>query len=75
MPEKLSEGERHHATVCGQNCFSPPRDDGPAYLTISGRGHLMAPGLHIAFVAGDLYSWTLFTIFFGWRVGCPLPSA
>ena len=37
-------------TVCGQELFHHRADDGPAYLTILLVGHLLAPGLHIAFV-------------------------
>ena len=42
-------------------------DDGPAYLTILLVGHLLAPGLHIAFVVWRPEPLTLFTIF---SVGC-----
>tara|TARA_R100001369_G_scaffold2533_2_gene8321 strand:+ start:1580 stop:1957 length:378 start_codon:yes stop_codon:yes gene_type:complete len=54
-------------TVCGQELFHHRADDGPAYLTILVVGHLMAPGLHIAFVAWRPEPLTLFTIF---SVGC-----
>ena len=54
-------------TVCGQELFHHRADDGPAYLTILVVGHLLAPGLHIAFVVWRPEPLTLFTIF---SVGC-----
>ncbi|MFT6446670.1 DUF983 domain-containing protein [Sulfitobacter sp.] len=54
-------------TVCGQELFHHRADDGPAYLTILLVGHLLAPGLHIAFVVWRPEPLTLFTIF---SVGC-----
>jgi len=54
-------------TVCGQERFHHRADDGPAYLTILLVGHLLAPGLHIAFVVWRPEPLTLFTIF---SVGC-----
>ncbi|MGR3565331.1 MAG: DUF983 domain-containing protein [Heliomarina sp.] len=53
--------------VCGEEFFHHRADDGPAYLTILIVGHLMAPGLHFAFVTWRPEPMTLFTIF---AVGC-----
>jgi uncharacterized protein (DUF983 family) len=36
---------------CQEELFHQRADDGPAYLTILLVGHLMAPVLHVAFVA------------------------
>jgi len=55
-------------TVCGQELFHHRADDGPAYLTILLVGHLLAPGLHIAFVVWRPEPLTLRRI-------VPLPSA
>ncbi len=41
---------RDTCPVCSQDLHHHRADDGPAYLTILIVGHLMAPGLHIAFV-------------------------
>jgi len=54
-------------TVCQQDLTHAKADDGPAYLTILFVGHLMAPALHLAFVAWRPDPMTLFTIF---AVGC-----
>ena len=40
-----------HCDACGQAFHHHRADDGPAYLTILLVGHLMAPLLHVAFVA------------------------
>ena len=56
-----------HCTVCRLDFTHARADDGPAYLTILFVGHLMAPGLHIAFVHWRPEPLTLFTIF---AVGC-----
>ena len=52
---------------CGEDLSHQRADDGPAYLTILLVGHLLAPGLHIAFVVWRPEPLTLFTIF---SVGC-----
>ena len=54
-------------SVCRQDLTPARADDGPAYLTILIVGHLMAPLLHIVFVAWRPEPLTLFTIF---AVGC-----
>ena len=44
---------RDSCDVCGLD-FTPQRaDDGPSYVTILVVGHLMAPGLHIAYSFDD----------------------
>lgn len=53
--------------VCRQELHHHRADDGPAYLTILIVGHLMAPLLHIVFVAWRPEPLVLFTIF---AVGC-----
>ncbi len=53
--------------ACRQEFYHHRADDGPAYLTILLVGHLVAPGLHIAFVVWRPEPLTLFTIF---AVGC-----
>jgi len=40
---------RDHCPVCREDLSHHRADDGPAYLTILVVGHLMAPGIHIAF--------------------------
>ena len=58
---------RDNCSVCRED-FTPQRaDDGPAYLTILIVGHLMAPMLHIVFVAWRPEPLIMFTIF---AVGC-----
>lgn len=54
-------------SVCREELFHQRADDGPAYLTILLVGHLMAPLLHMVFVAWRPEPLTLFTIF---AVGC-----
>ncbi len=54
---------RDHCSVCKQEFQHHRADDGPAYLTILIVGHLMAPGLHIAFVQWRPDPLILFTIF------------
>ena len=54
-------------TVCSEELHHHRADDGPAYLTILLVGHLMAPLLHIIFVAYRPEPLVLFTIF---AVGC-----
>ncbi|MEO0938579.1 MAG: DUF983 domain-containing protein [Pseudomonadota bacterium] len=56
-----------HCTVCREPLAVHKADDGPAYLTILLVGHLMAPLLHIVFVAFRPDPLVLFTIF---AVGC-----
>ncbi|MEL7099985.1 MAG: DUF983 domain-containing protein [Pseudomonadota bacterium] len=56
-----------HCTVCREPLAQYKADDGPAYLTILLVGHLMAPLLHIVFVAFRPDPLVLFTIF---AVGC-----
>ena len=58
---------RDTCTVCREDLSHHRADDGPAYLTILLVGHLLAPGLHIAFVVWRPEPLTLFTIF---AVGC-----
>jgi uncharacterized protein (DUF983 family) len=58
---------RDTCTVCREDLSHHRADDGPAYLTILIVGHLMAPLLHIAFVAWRPEPLVLFTIF---AVGC-----
>jgi uncharacterized protein (DUF983 family) len=58
---------RNTCPVCRQELFHHRADDGPAYLTIFLVGHIMAPGLHLAFVTWRPDPMTLFTIF---AVGC-----
>ncbi|MGH1578694.1 DUF983 domain-containing protein [Planktotalea sp.] len=58
---------RKSCTVCKQDFTAARADDGPAYLTILIVGHLMAPGLHIAFVHYRPEPLVLFSIF---AVGC-----
>lgn len=53
--------------VCREDLSQHRADDGPAYLTILLVGHLMAPLLHIVFVAWRPDPLILFTIF---AVGC-----
>jgi uncharacterized protein (DUF983 family) len=53
--------------VCDQQLHHHRADDGPAYLTILIVGHIMAPGLHVAYAAWRPDPLTLFTIF---SVGC-----
>ena len=53
--------------VCREDLHHHRADDGPAYLTILIVGHLMAPLLHLVFVAWRPEPLTLFTIF---AVGC-----
>ncbi len=54
-------------SVCREELHHHRADDGPAYLTILIVGHLMAPLLHVTFVAWRPEPLTLFTIF---AVGC-----
>lgn len=54
-------------SVCREDLSHQRADDGPAYLTILIVGHIMAPLLHIFFVAFRPQPLTLFTIF---AVGC-----
>ncbi len=54
-------------SVCREPFHHHRADDGPAYLTILIVGHLMAPLLHIVFVAWRPEPLMLFTIF---AVGC-----
>lgn len=56
-----------HCAECGQELFHHRADDGPAYLTILIVGHLMAPGLHVAYVQYRPEPLTLFAIF---ALGC-----
>jgi len=58
---------RENCTVCREDLSHARADDGPAYLTILIVGHLMAPLLHIVFVAWRPEPLVLFTIF---AVGC-----
>ena len=58
---------RDTCTVCRQELHHHRADDGPAYLTILVVGHLMAPLLHIVFVAWRPDPLVLFSIF---AVGC-----
>ncbi|MGB0439291.1 MAG: DUF983 domain-containing protein [Paracoccaceae bacterium] len=58
---------RKECQVCREDLSPARADDGPAYLTILFVGHLMAPLLHIAFVAYRPDPLILFTIF---AVGC-----
>lgn len=53
--------------VCKLDYSHHRADDGPAYLTILVVGHLMAPLLHVVFVAWRPEPLVLFTIF---AVGC-----
>ena len=53
--------------VCREPFHHHRADDGPAYLTILIVGHLMAPLLHVVFVAWRPEPLVLFTIF---AVGC-----
>lgn len=53
--------------VCKLDYTHARADDGPAYLTILIVGHLMAPLLHVVFVAWRPEPLVLFTIF---AVGC-----
>lgn len=54
-------------SVCDQPLHHHRADDGPAYLTILLVGHLLAPALHISYVAWRPDPLTMFTIF---AVGC-----
>ncbi len=54
-------------TQCGQDLHHHRADDGPAYLTILIVGHLMAPLLHIVFVAFRPHPLVLAGVF---CVGC-----
>ncbi|MFO7772227.1 MAG: DUF983 domain-containing protein [Roseovarius gahaiensis] len=58
---------RDTCTVCREDLSHHRADDGPAYLTILLVGHLMAPLLHIVFVAWRPEPLVLFTVF---AVGC-----
>lgn len=58
---------RDSCPVCREDLTPQRADDGPAYLTILIVGHLMAPLLHIVFVAWRPEPLILFTIF---SVGC-----
>ncbi|MCL3882157.1 DUF983 domain-containing protein [Marivita sp. GX14005] len=58
---------RDACAVCHEDYHHHRADDGPAYLTILIVGHLMAPLLHIVFVAYRPSPLMLFTIF---AVGC-----
>ena len=58
---------RESCTVCREDLSHARADDGPAYLTMLIVGHLMAPLLHIVFVAWRPEPLVLFTIF---SVGC-----
>ncbi len=58
---------RDHCPVCREDLHHHRADDGPAYLTILLVGHLMAPLLHVVFVAWRPEPMILFTIF---AVGC-----
>jgi len=58
---------RDTCSVCNEELHHHRADDGPAYLTILIVGHLMAPGLHIAFVTFRPEPLVLFTIF---AIGC-----
>lgn len=58
---------RDSCTVCREDLSHARADDGPAYLTILIVGHLMAPLLHIVFVAWRPEPLVLFTVF---AVGC-----
>lgn len=53
--------------VCQQELHHHKADDGPAYLTILVVGHLMAPVLHISYVAWRPEPLVLFTVL---AVGC-----
>ena len=54
---------RDTCPVCRQDLSHQRADDGPAYLTILIVGHIMAPGLHFAFVTFRPDPLVLFTIF------------
>jgi len=58
---------RQSCPVCREELHHHRADDGPAYLTILVVGHLMAPGLHFAFVTWRPEPLVLFSIF---AVGC-----
>ena len=58
---------RDACPVCREDLHHQRADDGPAYLTILIVGHLMAPLLHIVFVAWRPEPLILFTIF---AIGC-----
>ncbi|MEM6759361.1 MAG: DUF983 domain-containing protein [Pseudomonadota bacterium] len=58
---------RSTCSACKLDYSHHRADDGPAYLTILIVGHLMAPLLHIVFVAWRPEPLILFTIF---AVGC-----
>lgn len=58
---------RDSCPVCREELCHHRADDGPAYLTILIVGHIMAPMLHIVFVAFRPEPLVLFTIF---AVGC-----
>jgi len=58
---------RDTCTVCREELHHHRADDGPAYLTILIVGHLMAPLLHISFVALRPDPLVLFTVF---AIGC-----
>jgi uncharacterized protein (DUF983 family) len=56
-----------HCSACGEELFHHRADDGPAYLTILIVGHLLAPLLHIAYVAWRPEPLVMFTLF---TIGC-----
>ncbi|MDR9393103.1 DUF983 domain-containing protein [Roseovarius sp. SYSU LYC5161] len=58
---------RNSCTVCREELHHHRADDGPAYLTILIVGHIMAPMLHIVFVAWRPEPLVLFTVF---ATGC-----
>ena len=58
---------RDHCPSCRQELHHNRADDGPAYLTILIVGHIMAPALHITFVAWRPDPLILVTIF---SIGC-----
>lgn len=60
-----------HCDACGLEFHHHRADDGPAYLTILFVGHLMAPLLHVAFVAFRPDPLTLALTF---TVGCVVLS-
>ncbi len=63
---------RDACPVCREELHHHRADDGPAYLTILIVGHLMAPGLHIAFTTWRPEPLILFTIFAVLCVGLSL---
>ncbi|WP_375261506.1 DUF983 domain-containing protein [Palleronia sp.] len=54
---------RHNCVICGEDLSPARADDGPAYLTILIVGHLMAPFMHVIFVAFRPEPIVLATIF------------